>query len=211
MEITWLGHSTLRITSRDVVMLTDPYPASIGFSMGEQQADIVTVSNDHPNHSFIDEIGGEPRVLIGPGQYEVKGYNLTGMGTRLAAAEEKRRINTVFTFRAEGLTVCHLGDLNQNLSPGQLNELGAVDILVAPAGGGCTIGVREVVELANVLSPRIVIPVHYGYESTSGTLEPVERVLTEFGVGEASPQVRLNVTQSNLPRETRVVLLRKAS
>ena len=99
MEITWLGHSSLRLVSRDIVLITDPYPDSIGFSMGDQQAEVVTVSNDHPNHSSIDSVGGDPRVLKGPGQYEVKGYNFNGMATRLPESEGDKRINTVFTIR----------------------------------------------------------------------------------------------------------------
>ena len=210
MEITWLGHSSVRMVSRDIVLITDPYPDSIGFSMGDQQAEVVTVSNGHPNHSSLDGVGGDPRVLKGPGQYEVKGYNVTGMGTRLADSEDNQRINTVFTIRAEGLTLCHLGDLNDRLGPGQLDALGSIDILMVPAGGGCTIEVGDVPQLVSVLSPRIVIPVHYGYESTAETLAPVERLLTELSVEDASPQIRLNVTQTNLPRETQVILLRKA-
>ena len=211
MEITWLGHSSIRMVSRDIVLITDPYPDSIGYSMESQQAEVVTVSNGHPNHSSLDSVGGDPRVLKGPGQYEVKGYNVTGMGTRLADLDERRQINTVFTIRAEGLTLCHLGDLNDRLSPGQLDSLGNIDILMVPAGGGCTIEVGDVPQLVSVLSPRIVIPVHYGYESTAGMLAPVERLLTELSVEDASPQIRLNVTQTNLPRETQVVVLRKAS
>ena len=211
MEITWLGHSSVRIVSRDVVLITDPYPDSIGFSMGDQRAEVVTVSNDHPNHSSFDSVGGDPRVLKRPGQYEVKGYNFAGMATRLADSEGSRRINTVFTIRAEGLTLCHLGDLNDKLSPAQLDALGNIDILMVPAGGACTIEVADVPQLVGVLSPRIIIPMHYGYESTAGMLAPVERLMTELSVEDASPQIRLNVTQTNLPRETQVVLLRKAS
>ncbi len=211
MEITWLGHSSVRIVSRDVVLITDPYPESIGFAMGDQQAEVVTVSNDHPNHSRLESVGGEPRVLNGPGQYEVKGYNVTGMGTSVTDSEGNRRVNTVYTIRAEGLTLCHLGDLNERLGSGQLDAIGNIDILMVPAGGGCTIEVGDVPQLIGVLSPRIVIPIHYGYESTAGTLAPIERFLTELSVEEASPQIRLNVTQTNLPREAQVVLLRKTA
>ena len=210
MEITWLGHSSLKLVSRDIVLITDPYPDSIGFSMGDQQADVVTVSNGHPNHSNSDGVGGDPRVLYGPGQYEVKGYNINGMATKLPDSDGEKLINTVFTIRAEGLTLCHLGDLNDRLGPGQLDALGNIDVLMVPAGGGCTIETGDVPRLVSVIGPRIVLPMHYGYESTAETLAPVERLLTELSVEDASPQIRLNVTQTNLPRETQVVVLRKA-
>jgi L-ascorbate metabolism protein UlaG (beta-lactamase superfamily) len=104
-----------------------------------------------------------------------------------------------------------LGDLKQRLTPAQLDGLGAVDVLVAPAGGRCTLEVREVVALANQMAPKIIIPVHYGYETTTEILEPLERILTELGVAEATPLPRLNVTQTNMPREMQAVVLRKSS
>ena len=211
MEITWLGHSSVKIISRDVVLITDPYPESIGFDMGGHHAEVVTVSNDHPNHSNVESVGGDARVLSGPGQYEVRGYNVTGMGTSVTDADGNRRVNTVYTIRAEGLTLCHLGDLNEPLGSGQLDAIGNVDILMVPAGGGCTVEVGELPQLIGVLSPRIVIPIHYGYESTVGMLAPIERFLTELSVEESSPQIRLNVTQTNLPREAQVVVLRKSA
>lgn len=214
MEISWLGHSSIRIVSRDIVLITDPYPDSMGFSMGSQTAHIVTVSNDHPHHCGVDLIGGEPRVLKGPGQYEVHGYNIVGLGTRLEESEESeetRRTNTVYTYRSEGLSVCHLGDLNRRLTPAQIGDLGNVDVLIVPAGGGCTISPSEVLEQANVFNPKIIIPIHYAHEVPVEGLEPIDGFLKDFGVENPSPQIRVNVNQTNLPRETQVVVLRQVS
>ncbi|MCH8310514.1 MAG: MBL fold metallo-hydrolase [Chloroflexi bacterium] len=211
MEISWLGHSSIRIVSRDIVLITDPYPDSIGFSMGSQKAHIVTVSNDHPNHGSVDLIGGEPRVLSGPGQYEVHGYNIIGLGTKLEDSEESRRTNTVYTYRSEGLSVCYLGDLNRKLTPAQIGDQGNVDVLIVPAGGGCTINPSEVLEQANVFSPKIIIPIHYSHDVPVEGLEPIDGFLKEFGVESSSPQIRVSVNQTNLPRETQVVVLRKVS
>ena len=193
MDISWLGHSSVRIVSRDITLITDPYPDSIGFSMGQQVAHIVTVSNDHPNHCGAALVGGDPRILKGPGQFEV------------------RRTNTVYTYRSEGLTVCYLGDLKRRLTPAQIGDQGSVDVLIVPAGGGCTISPSEVLEQANVFNPKIIIPVHYSQETTVDGLEPIDGLLKEFGVEDPTPQIRVNVTLTNLPRETQVVVLRKVS
>ena len=220
MDISWLGHSSIRIVSRDITLITDPYPDSIGFSMGQERAHIVTVSNDHPNHCGAELVGGDPRFLEGPGQFEVHGYNITGLGTKLEESEHTdgdeevvkiRRINTVYTYRSEGLTVCYLGDLKRRLTPAQIGDQGSVDVLIVPAGGGCTISPREVLEQANVFNPKIIIPVHYSQETAVDGLEPIDGFLKEFGVEDPTPQVRVNVTLTNLPRETQVVVLRKVS
>ena len=210
MEIVWLGHSSLRLKSKGVTLITDPYADSVGFSMGRPRADIVTISNAHPHHSHCEAIEGDPRVLRGPGEYEIADYYITGTGTRYGENQEERQINTVFTIRVEGLTLCHLGDLNQKLSPGQAEELNQTDVLFVPAGGTCTIGVANVAQLVTLIGPRIVIPLHYGIEGVVVELEPLDRFLAEMGVTEVDPQPRLNVTSSSLPRELQVTVLQRA-
>ena len=78
MEINWLGHSCIKIQSRGITLITDPYPASIGISMGKPSANIVTISNENPNHSFANGILGGPRILRGPGEYEIENYYISG-------------------------------------------------------------------------------------------------------------------------------------
>ena len=155
MEITWLGHSSTRLVSGDVVLVADPSPDSPQGVF----ADIVAITNDGPEYSAQDRITGEPKLIDGPGQYEVRGYNIVGIGTPLEDGEGARRINTVYAIRAEGLAVCHVGALRTRLSARQLDSLGEIDVLIVPAGGGPVLEPRQVAELVNVLSPGIVIPV----------------------------------------------------
>ena len=207
MEITWHGHSSVRLLSRDVALLTDPNPDI----QGDLQADIVAVSCDYPSHSAHKSVGGQPRVLEGPGQYEVSGYNITAIGTALNDAEESRRINTVYVIRSEGVSVCHLGSLNATLTSRQLESLGSVDVLVAPASGEGTLDAKAISRIVSVLSPGIVIPVHYDAEQGEEGFATAQALLTEMNVEPPETQIRLNVTQNNVPRETRVTLLRDLS
>ena len=207
MEITWHGHSSVRLVSRDVSLITDPNP---DIERG-LEAEIVAVSCDYPSHSAHKSLRGQPRVLEGPGQYEVSGYNITAIGTALNDAEESRRINTVYVIRSEGLSVCHLGNLNATLSSRQLESLGSVDVLIAPASRGGTLDAKAISRIVSVLSPGIVIPVHYDAERGEDGFAPAQALLTEMNVEPPETQIRLNVTQNNVPRETRVALLRNLS
>ena len=208
MEISWLGHSCVRIRSDDVTLITDPYDESLGPSMGRQRADIVTVSHEHPHHSHRDGIEGDPRVLQGPGEYEIGNFYITGVGTN--RNEEESTVNTIFGIHAEGLTLWHLGDLNHAFSPRQIESLGHTDVLFAPAGGVCTISASEAAELVNLVGPKIVIPLHYRAEGVKVELEPLEAFLDDLGVAERVRQPRIDVTASSLPRDMRVVVLEKA-
>ena len=154
MEIVWLGHSAVRLRSRGTTLITDPYGDSLGVKMPRQRADIVTVSHHHPHHSRTGAVDGRPRVLDGPGEFEVADYSISGMGTRRGSPDAPRQINTVYTIRVEDLTVCHLGDLNARLTPGQAQRINDADILFVPGGEGCTLGVEGVAELVNLVRPQ---------------------------------------------------------
>ncbi|MQF89679.1 MAG: lactamase, partial [SAR202 cluster bacterium] len=70
MDITWLGHSCFRLHDADMTVVTDPYPASVGLRVDNRPAEIVTVSNPHPNHSNSEGIDGDPKLFNNPGEYE---------------------------------------------------------------------------------------------------------------------------------------------
>ena len=208
MEITWLGHSAMRLVSSDVVMVTDPFPG-LAPMPGVR---IVAVTNDGPMHSASSAVGGDPRLIDGPGLYEVLGYNIIGIGTALNDEEASRRINTVYVIRSDGISVCHVGALAAKLSARQLDSLGAVDVLIADPVQNATVGPRGISELVNVLGPRIVVPVGGdGVVDVSESEEPspLDALLRQMNVERPDPQLRLNVLPTNLPRETTVVRLQR--
>ncbi len=214
MDITWLGHSAVRIQSGQVAVVTDPYRASDGWQMPETQADIVTISCDHPRHTHAGGVDGEPRVLRGPGEYEIANFYISGMGTphtssKGADDDAPRQVNTVYTMRAEGLTVCHAGACAPTLTPRQLDELNNTDVLIVDGGGDPAEAARAA-RLVNQISPRIVIPVGSLAEDSEGEASGIARLLNELGDAEATPQPSLRVTTTNLPRDTKVVTLRPA-
>lgn len=206
MEITWLGCSSTKLVSSDVALLTDPFPDIAA----PPDVRIVAVTNDDPHYSAYDAVSGEPHLIDGPGMYEVLGYNIIGIGTALSDTEEGRRINTVYVIRSDGVSVCYLGALTSKLNARQLDSLGSVDVLIASAEQRGEVGPAEISRLVNVLGPRIVIPVGEdgaGQGSGEEQKPPLDALLRQMNVERPDPQLRLNVTQNNLPRETRVVLL----
>jgi len=52
--------------------------------------------------------------------------------------EERGRLrgeNIVFSFKMDGIRVCHLGDLGHSLSQAQAEAIGPVDLLFCPLAG----------------------------------------------------------------------------
>lgn len=209
MEIVWLGHSCFRIRGREATVVTDPCPPATGYSIGKPTADIVTLSHRHDDHSFLKAVTGSPTVLDSPGEYEIHGAFITGIGTYHDSSRgSDRGENTAFVVEVEDIRVCHLGDLGHTPTAQQAEEMTGVDILLIPVGGDSTIDGPKAAEVVSLLEARLVIPMHYKTNASKRTLDPPDRFLKEMGVtGAMEPQPKLSVSRSALPHETQVMLL----
>lgn len=208
MEITWLGHSCFRIKSTHGIVITDPYPPEVGYTLGKLTARIVTVSHDHADHNYVQGIGGEPKVLNRPGEYEISDILVFGIATYHDAEQGKQRgKNIVYRIETDDLSVCHLGDLGHVPNATQAEFLQNSDVLLIPVGGGFTVNGTVAAEIVRQLTPKVVIPMHYKTPVVKADLEPVDRFLQEMGVSSNTPQPKLSITRSSAPETTQVVLL----
>jgi L-ascorbate metabolism protein UlaG (beta-lactamase superfamily) len=206
LEIIFLGHSAFRLRGREVTVVTDPYPPAASFAMGKVAADVVTVSHRSPNHSFTEGVGNDPRVVNGPGEYEIADVLIHGVAT--ATEPRNGALNTAYVLRFDDLIVCHLGDVREKLSDKQVEEIGSIDVLLVPVGGGRALTPARAAEVVHQLGPTIVIPMHY--RLTGGPvpeLDPVDLFCREMGSKEWTQEPKLTVTRSSLPAETRLVVL----
>jgi L-ascorbate metabolism protein UlaG (beta-lactamase superfamily) len=213
MEITWFGHSCFRLRDRDVRVITDPFDGSLGYELPRVQADIVTISHDHPHHNCIQAVKGEYKLIDSPGEYEIRSVFITGIATYPAyhppasdVAEARR--NTIFVFEFGGVTVCHLGDLSHIPPQDQVQALSTVDVLMVPVGGsGDCLNATQAAEIVGMIEPNLVIPMHYKTDQVSLEMDRVDRFLKEMGMGRVEPMTMLKVTEATLPQETQVVVL----
>lgn len=208
VDITWLGYSCFRIKSGQIVIITDPFPPELGYNLGKQSAQIVTVSHQHPAHAYIQGIQGSPHIVQGPGEYEIGGVLILGIQT-CHDAEGGARLgrNAIYLIEIDGLSICHLGDLGHGLTSSQVGEIGSVDILFVPVGGNCTINAAAASQIIRQLDPRVVVPMHYATPELTRELEPVDVFFKEMGLEPVSPQSKLSVSRSNLPESTKVFVL----
>ena len=207
MDLVWLGHSSFRLHSQGMVVVTDPFPESLGLRMDGRPAAIVTVSNTHQNHSAADTVPGDPKVFEAAGEYELNHVMVRGVMTPLAEGVPHEQRNVAYTIEMDGVSVCHLGDLTRPLTTRQVEELKPVDVALVPAGGHCTMGMEQALQTVQDLDPKIVVPMHFGHGQMGVELDGVEPFLRRLGLDEAQAQPRLVVTPSNLPSDLRVNLL----
>ncbi len=215
MELTWYGHSCFRMMERGLAaVVTDPYDESIGYPALRLKADIVTVSHDAPGHNYLDAVKGDKQAITGPGEYEIGGVFVTGLPTTKPGARKKgddaaAKRNTLYVFDFDGLTVCHLGDIDHVPTQAQIEDLGGVDVALVPVGGGGGLNAAQAAEVVSLLEPSIVIPMHYKTEATAAALklDPVSKFLKEMGLAAPKPEPSLKITKSGLPNDTHVALL----
>jgi L-ascorbate metabolism protein UlaG (beta-lactamase superfamily) len=159
---------------------------------------VVTVSHAEPNHAAFDVVGGSPRLVDRPGEYEIGGAMIQGVAT----PGHQRTRNTAFLITLDEIVVCHLGDLGQVLTAEQVATLKDPDVLLIPVGGHCTIAASQAAEVVSQLEPRVVVPMHYRTPAADLPLDPLDRFCSELAANEVTPQPKLSVTRGSLPDET---------
>ena len=209
MEITWLGHSCFRLKGSHGIVITDPYPPGIGYSLGKPAARIITVSHQHFDHNYTQGVDGDPKIIDRPGEYEISNILILGLNTFHDSSQGAiSGRNIVFVTHVDDVSICHLGSLGHSLSAHQVEQLQPVDVLLLPVGGVTTLEVPAAISIVRQLEPKYVIPMHYQTPVLKGLqLGTVDRFLKEIGVVDILPQPKVNVTRSGMPETTQVVLL----
>jgi L-ascorbate metabolism protein UlaG (beta-lactamase superfamily) len=214
MRVKWLGHACFLITSKDGLrVITDPYAVGggINYSPIEETADVVVVSHGHDDHSNVSAVQGKPEVVKGDGIKTVKGIQFKGIAAYHDAAQGKQRgPNTIFCFTMDYIKLCHLGDLGHVLSPEQVVEIGAVDILFVPVGGFFTIDASAAGQVCDQLKPKLVIPMHFKTPKCAYPIAGVEDFLKGKKNVRNVEGSEAEFKQEMLPGAAEIVLLRPA-
>lgn len=224
MVIQWLGQSCFKIQSGDLVLVIDPYSKETGLTPPRFKTDIVLVSHGHFDHANPESLtgrsseqtsqsAGDPFLISGPGEYEVKDVYIQGIETFHDNVEGKEKgTNTIYRIELEGLKILHLGDFGEEkIRDETLDKIGDVDVVMIPVGGKYTIDGSTAAKIVKQIEPQFVIPMHYKIAGLKIALEGAEQFLKETGATKTAAQDRLTIKKKDIsPEETKteVVLLK---
>jgi L-ascorbate metabolism protein UlaG (beta-lactamase superfamily) len=191
--IRWIVHASFLIEDEKVIYI-DPFSIPDKLAETLPKADIILITHDHSDHfspkdiakiiqastsvvsieAVVDELPEE----ITDSHVVTPGDTLTIQGIAIEAVPSynidkkfhpRDKGYVGFLVHLDGRTIYHAGDTD--LIP-EMKSL-EVDIALLPAGGRFTMNEEEAAEAANLIRPKIAIPMHWG--SIVGTRETAAR------------------------------------
>lgn len=196
-DIVWLGHDCFRLSSEKIVYI-DPY------ELGQSTpADIILVTHNHGDHcspADIARVSKPGSVIVAPAECQAKlstytvqvvkpgdtvnvqgiaieavpAYNLTKFRSPGHPYHPKQDGKVGYIVTIGGRRVYHTGD--SDLIP----EMSGIscDIALVPVSGTYVMTAQEGAEAANLLNPKMAIPMHYGaIVGSAGDAETFKRLV----------------------------------
>ena len=80
--------------------------------------------------------------------------------------------NSIFIFEIANMCIAHLGHLHHTLTQQQLNEIGRVDVVMAPVDGSFTLDLDGMMEVLTALKAPLIIPMHFSASPRSTVSSP---------------------------------------
>lgn len=214
MIIRWLGHSCFRITSAEgKTLITDPYdtgayPDTLLYAPLDEAPDVVTISHRHADHANISILKGAPEIVEARATQFAAGFSIRGISTYHDDQDgDARGDNTIFRIIVDGASVCHLGDLGHELTQARVEQIGDVDVLLAPVAGYFTIGPIEATRVMEQLRPAITIPMHFRNEKCLFDIDTVDAFLAGKQDVEHPGGSDIEITKENLPASPKIIVL----
>lgn len=157
MDIQYYGANCVRITTKKASIVIDDNLAEVGLKSITKPTDIsLRTSKDlpiHKNSAFRAEA---------PGEYEIAGTIIHGVGARSHMDEEGKKTAVIYTIEAEDVKVAVIGHIFPELNENQLEQIGLIDVAIVPVGGnGYTLDGVGALKVIRQLEPKIIIPTHY--------------------------------------------------
>lgn len=224
MKLKWYGHASFLVTADDgTTIITDPYtPETSGYKPIPDAPDIVVISSDNDLfHCRADLIQGNPIVINAltvaqnGGLRTEKGIDIHTI--QAMEAEDHREHdpdqNGMYRFSVDGISVGHMGDIGNPLTPEQIAFFKDVDILLALTGGHPVLELDELKDAIEGAKPKIVVPMHFRtlrYKPRNQYwIEPFLELFPDEQVDFAC-DYEVSLTPDDIPDSTRVLVLTHA-
>lgn len=194
MIITHHGGQCFKVSFGNTTLAFDPIAKSSKLPAVKFGSDVAFVSMNHENFNGVDNVAHgskQPFVVAGPGEYEIGDVTARGWGVQ-TIYDSVERYNTIYQVRLEDMNIVFLGALSSpEIDPKILGELGDIDILFVPVGGGDVLEVPQAAKLSLKLEAKLIIPMHF--DKTS-----LQAFLKESGADGVKPVDKLTIKKKDV-------------
>lgn len=210
MQIYWQGYSSIRIETKQgeepCMLMTDPFQNEAAMRLSRvAEPELLLLSNQDKKIFNIDGVAGSPFIVSEPGEYEVHGVFVYGIQDAVADEGKKRPI--IYRIEAEDMSIAFLGGLNRALTNDEIEDLGNIDILIIPVGGGDALDAKAASKAMSQIEPRIVVPINYQIPGIKTDLGTVDQFCSALGVCKRENVNKLKITKKDLPVEDVIVMV----
>ena len=202
MVISYHGGQSFKVSFGDTTLAFNPASKTSKLADAVKYgADAAFVTLWHQDFNGVDQVAHgtkQPFVANTPGEFEIGSVVARGFGVK-TTYNSQETYNTIFQVRLEEMNMVFLGAISDpEIDPKILGELGNIDILFVPIGGGDVLEVPQAAKLANKLEAKLVIPMHYDKvaletflkEESKDGLKPVDKLtIKRKEVGEMEGEV----------------------
>jgi L-ascorbate metabolism protein UlaG (beta-lactamase superfamily) len=168
VRLTYIGHSTFLIESPRLVRIATDYNDYVKPPL---LPDIITMNHAHTTHYTSAPDPAIKFVLRGwnddssPAARDVsfQDVRVRNVPTNIRNWEggTERHGNSIFIFEIAQLCIAHLGHLHHTLTRQQLDDIGRLDVVLAPVDGTYTLDLEGMMEVLAALKAPLMIPMHY--------------------------------------------------
>lgn len=158
-EIEYKGGNGVVLSTKKASIVSDPKVSLVGLK-DLNVKDAIEIATEE-RFAINSE---DARLLIeGPGEYGVADFDIRGVAAqRHLDAETEPKRSTMYRIEAGDLRVALIGNIYEKLTEDQLEELGIVDIVIIPVGGGgYTLDPEGAAAIIRSIDPKVVVPIHY--------------------------------------------------
>jgi len=212
VRLTFLGHSTFVIESPQLVRIVTDYN---DYLRAPIVPDIVTMNHAHDTH-YSDTPDPAIKYVLrgwGPSPAEPARHDLQYRDVRVRnvptnirdwGGGTERHGNSIFIFEVANLCIAHLGHLHQTLTQQQLDEIGRLDVVLAPVDGHFTLDLEGMMEVLTALNASAIIPMHF---FDPYTLDRFVRRAQEKWPVEMANIPRVVISKATLPKSPKVLVM----
>jgi L-ascorbate metabolism protein UlaG (beta-lactamase superfamily) len=211
VRITFIGHATFLIESPRLVRIATDYN---DYVKAPVMPDIATMNHAHSTHYTDRPDAAIKYVLRGwrddgkPATYDItyEDVRVRNVPTNIRDwnGGTERNGNSIFIFEVAGLCIAHLGHLHHTLTQQQLDDMGRVDVVMAPVDGSYTLDTDGMIDVLKSLKAPLIIPMHFF--STYGLDRFLQQLGSTYPV-DYNETPSLVVSRATLPPTPKVVVL----